>query len=111
MLSRHAFFFILETVLPQLLLQLPLLLPLLLLQKGESSDYVLSLSCVSDATSGIWKQFLTVRDHSTLYTVTSRFYEGGTKGFSFVVLFACDFSINIMANTVSYLSKSHSNPF
>lgn len=75
------FFFILETVLPQLLLQLPLLLPLLLLQKGDSSEYVLSLSCVSDATSGIWKQFLTVRDHSTLYTVTSRFYEGGTKGF------------------------------
>ena len=79
MLSRHAFFFILETVLPQLLLQLPLLLPLL--QKGDSSEYVLSLSCVSDATSGIWQQFLTLRDHSTLYMVTSRFYEGGTKFF------------------------------
>ena len=44
------FFLKLETVLPQLLLQLPLLLPLLLLQKENSSEYVLSLTCVSDDT-------------------------------------------------------------
>lgn len=51
----------------------------------------------------IWKQFLTVRDRSTLHRVTGRFYEGGTKGFHLLFFFACDFSINIMVNTVTYL--------
>ena len=104
MLSRICFFFFfkLETVFPQLLLQLPLLLHYYNRRRKVLRICPFSYMCPWWHYS-IWKQFLTVRDRSTLHRVTGRFYEGGTKGFHLLFFFACDFSINIMVNTVTYL--------
>lgn len=106
MLSRIRFF----SQISSLLLQLPLLWPSLSLQKGllQNVSFLSHASVMTLAASGHsswpWGPFHTLQAKWPI--LWGRHYK-----VSYVVLSACDFSINIMANTVGYLSKSHSNPF